>query len=69
MAVRALRARLDEQITALQVEKQRIRDQAIADVAAVDIKLDALRAAKDAVTPAIETAYVALLALGLIHEV
>lgn len=57
------------QVTALRTEKQRIRDQALANADAVDTQLAALQAAKDALTPAIEAAYVALLALGLIHEI
>lgn len=69
MATRTLRERIDMQVTALRTEKQRIRDQALANADAVDTQLAALQAAKDALTPAIEAAYVALLALGLIHEI
>lgn len=65
MAKGTIVERLDAQIAALAVEKQRIKDQAVADLDTITAKIQTLKDAKAAITPAVESAYVALAALGL----
>jgi hypothetical protein len=60
--------RLDAQIDALLVERQRIRDQTVRDLAVVDEKVAALRDAKAAITADVETSYNRLRALGIFKE-
>lgn len=60
--------RIDAQLRALQVERARIRDQALADAAAVDTKIAALLQAKTSLTPEVENSYAQLRAMGLFKE-
>lgn len=68
MATLSIIERLDAQIAALVSERQRIKTQADADVATVAARIQILRDAKAAITPAVETAYTALKAAGFIKE-
>ena len=65
----ALRDNLGREIASLQVDKDRITAQAAQDVAAVQAKLDALRAARQALTPAVEASYDVLINLGIVVPV
>lgn len=60
--------RLDAQVADLRTEKARIIAAAQTDAAAVDVKLDALREARKVITPAVETAYAQLKAMGIFKE-
>ena len=60
--------RIDAHLKALRDEKQRIRDQALAEAAAVDLRIDALLAAKATITPDVERSYAQLKAMGLLKE-
>ena len=64
-----LAARIAVQIDALQAEKARIQEQAKLNLAEVDAKLATLRNAKQAMTPQVEQAYLALVASGLLREI
>jgi hypothetical protein len=63
-----LTERVDLSIAALKAEKDRIRVSADTDMAAVEAKLAVLRSAKQALTPALEAAYSALVLAGLVKE-
>lgn len=63
-----LTERIEAQIAALQEESLRIQQQALRDVAHVDEKIAALKAAKAALTPAVERSYAQLSAMGLFRE-
>jgi hypothetical protein len=63
-----LTERLDAQLEALAAERQRIHQQAAADVAAVDAQIDALTAARKSLTPEVERSYAQLKAMGLLKE-
>lgn len=60
--------RIAAQLAALRAERQRIRDQAVADVAAVDQKITALESAKATLTADVEASYAQLRAMGLFKE-
>ena len=64
-----LRERLSAHVRGLQAERRRIQETATRDVAAVDEKLAVLSGAEQVITPEVEQAYTALVALGLIREV
>lgn len=64
-----LTERITAQIASLDAEKARITTDAARDLAAVEVKLAALAAAKPAITGEVEAAYVALRRLGLITEI
>jgi len=61
--------RLDAQVAALQVERERIKTTAATELAAVNTKLAELVKARTAITAEVETAYAALRALHLIQEI
>lgn len=61
--------RLDAQVEMLQAERKRILDQAATNVGTVEIQLATLAAARKAITPEVEQAYGALLALKMIKEI
>lgn len=63
-----LTERLATQIQQLLQERRRIEQQAAENLAKVDLQLDALRAAKDALTPEVERSYAQLRAMGVFKE-
>lgn len=65
---RTLTGRVEAQLEALVLERQRILRQATADVDAVDVKIAALTAAKATLTPDVERSYAQLTAMGLLKE-
>lgn len=65
----SLAERITAQIRDLQAEKQRIDAQYTENIAAVDTKIQALRDARQAMTPAVELAYLTLVRLGLVKEI
>src|SRR5689334_1252849 len=68
-ALMGLRAKLEQQLKDLYQENERIETQARENLAANQIKIDALEKASKALTPDVETTYTALLRLGLVKEI
>lgn len=64
-----LRERLTQRLRAEQDEKARIEAQYVDNLAAVDARIAAIRTARQAITDDAETAYAALVQLGLIREI
>lgn len=64
-----LTERIDAQLAALKAERDRIQAQVATDLASVDTKIATLKGAKRLLSPELEQAYTALLALNLIREV
>jgi hypothetical protein len=64
-----LRDRLAAQVADRQAERQRIDAQYASDIAEVDDKIATLQHARRAISDDVETAYTALIKLGLIQEI
>ena len=61
--------RVAAQVRALQAEKRRIGDQYVRDLAAVDVKLEALGDVANVITDDVEKAVAVAVKLGLIPDI